>query len=186
MKNQKQNSALIDTPLRLPPASDYLGQWLLALADHYPIPEMTSMATIGYRVGLEDLTPRELDIAFSETFKRHPKDFRPTAGQVRGYLQDRRFESHAVEIRALQEATITPQEAKEFFTEIRKRVNFAPTDIEVAKAAIKKSREEISKLHSDKRRQFTIEISDEELQRRQEELKTKALDWWESQRGKRA
>jgi hypothetical protein len=75
--------------LLLPPAADYLGQWLAVLQEHYPgeANTLTPLGVAAYRLALGDLSLTELDRAFTETFKRHAKGFRPSAGEIREYLR---------------------------------------------------------------------------------------------------
>lgn len=40
-----------------------------------------------YEIGLADLPPEKLDVAFRETIRRHPTDFRPMPGQIRRYME---------------------------------------------------------------------------------------------------
>jgi len=49
--------------------------------------KLTSEMREAYTIGLDDLTPEKLKLAFSETIRRHPTDFLPMPGQIRGYLE---------------------------------------------------------------------------------------------------
>lgn len=139
------------------------------------------MATVGYRVALEELNPHELDLAFVETFKRHPKDFRPTSGEIRGYLHLAREENFVQERRALPEARLTPEEEKQVLSEIRRVAKtLKPSELEVAKKAVDQARKEITEIRTNPGSTYTVELSEDDLVKRKEELKLKALDWWES------
>lgn len=72
---------------------DYLSQWLNLLGDTYPGPsEMTALAFTAYRLTLGELTEAEIQIAFTETFKRHKTGFRPAPGEILEYLREARME----------------------------------------------------------------------------------------------
>lgn len=175
-ESQKHSSAPNAAGMLLPSAADYLGQWLAILADHYP-GELTPMAVIGYRIGLKGLSPRELDIAFSESLQKNQTSFRPTAGEIRGRLREARMELRAAEVRALPEAPLSPEEAKQVLEEIHlRRASFPPSDIEIAKVAIKHAREELQIVRQETGPEYVIELSEELLQKR-ERLKQQALEW---------
>lgn len=188
VRHQRQDSSTNTTRLRLQPVEDYLGQWLTILADHYPSPAWTMAAAVGYRVGLETLTPEELDLAFSETFKRHPKDFRPTAGEVQAYLRTARFESHAAEMRALPEAGLTDEQARELLEDVRSKLaSFKVSEpktppvnldeIHTAESAVARARKEINRSRSSDGPGFVLVLTEEELRTRKSKIKAQAMMW---------
>lgn len=67
-------------------APNELSMWLGVLFDSYRTP-LSDNATMGYTVALADLTARELDLAFSESLRRHRSNFPPTPAEVRGYME---------------------------------------------------------------------------------------------------
>jgi tRNA nucleotidyltransferase/poly(A) polymerase len=135
------------------------------------------MAVLGYRIGLKGLSPRELDIAFSESLEKNQTSFRPTAGEIRGRLREARIELRAAELRALPEAPLSPEEAKQVLEDIQqRRASLPPSDIEIAKAAIKKAREELQIIRQETGPECVIELSEELLQKR-ESLKRQAFEW---------
>lgn len=40
-----------------------------------------------YKIGLDDLPADKLQLAFTETIRRHPTDFLPMPGQIRAYME---------------------------------------------------------------------------------------------------
>lgn len=67
-------------------APNELSTWLGVLFESYRTP-LTENAAAGYTLALADLTARELEVAFSESLRRHRSNFPPTPAQIRGYLE---------------------------------------------------------------------------------------------------
>jgi hypothetical protein len=141
------------------------------------------MAIIGYRVGLQGLSPRELDMAFSQSFRENLTSFRPTAGEIRANLREARMELRAVKIRALPEADLSPEEAKQLLAEVRERLTgFPASDIDIAKRAIAKAREELKALWEKPTSGYVLELSEEEFVTKTEMLKERAIAWGRRER----
>jgi len=180
-ENQEHRNEPNDSPLLLSAHKDYLGQWLAILGEQYP-QEMTELAIVGYRLALRDLTPHQLDLAFSAALKAECA-FRPSAGQIRGYLREARRELNAAEIRALPEAQLTDEEAVEVFNDIRERAEAAGPSLLAQHDAIKKAREEIAALRAEPDTgKGVIEITDE-MRTEHERKKAEALKRFGEKRG---
>lgn len=119
MENHEPKKDQNETPLLLSEAEDYLGQWIALLAEHYQ-GELSELASMGYRIGLADLKPSELDLAFSHALKTSETGFRPTAGEIRKHLREVRQQS-APQFQALPEASLTAEEAKNILDDIREK-----------------------------------------------------------------
>jgi len=119
MDNPKQRPEQGDTPLLLPPAADYLGQWLAVLAETYR-GEMTALAMVGYRASLSDLSPRELDLAIPEAMKQ--AEFgRPEPGDIRKSLRIAREKLSPSREHLLAESPMTDEESADVLRDIREK-----------------------------------------------------------------
>ena len=151
--NQNPKSDRNGTRTLLPPAEDYLGQWIAVLGEHYP-GELSALSVLAYRIALEDLSPRELDLAFSQALRKNRSSFRPTGGEILKYLWEARSQLTIAEFPALPEAELTEEEKAQFLQEIKNKAAGLPKDAPVV-----------------------IDMSEEELVRRKEQLKKSALEW---------
>ena len=149
LKKERERQRLL-----LPPAEDYLGQWLLILQEHYrPGAQPSPTEFIPYRIALGKLNPQQMDKAFSQAFERHKSGFRPTAGEIleywrdtaTGYVQSENFAQ-------LEGAPIDEESRKQIAAELRKlgedlELPAAPRvvriDDEARKLAEEKAREAI-------------------------------------------
>ena len=149
LKKERERQRLL-----LPPAEDYLGQWLLILQEHYrPGAQPSPTEFIPYRIALGKLNPQQMDKAFSQAFERHKSGFRPTAGEILEYWRDTANGNVQSENFAqLEGAPIDEESRKQIAAELRKlgeklELPAAPRvvriDDEARKLAEEKAREAI-------------------------------------------
>lgn len=121
----KRNNVVKEQPQPLPvhEESDYLGQFLSILLEHYPgdANEPVEMAVAGYRLGLSHLSPHELELALYATLRLHQSSFRPVVGQILAYLHDYREMNSAQQLRSLPEKTeLTKEQSAELLSMVRR------------------------------------------------------------------
>lgn len=64
-----------------------LNYWVTVLFRGFTRKPPTREDLAFYQIGLGDLPPEKLKLAFTETIRRHPTDFLPMPGQIRGYME---------------------------------------------------------------------------------------------------